>query len=105
MCVFVCGEKGLGLVLLFLSYQTVDEELSRPTNGFQWLPCVFGINVIDLSLQLQDLFSLDGDVCGLTLDTAVTWSPLHASQLSEFSRFCNDALFPIRVRPPYPGSS
>lgn len=40
-----------------------------PTNGFQRLPCVFGINVIDLSLQLEDLFSLDGDISGLTLDT------------------------------------
>lgn len=38
------------------------------TNGFQRLPCVFGINVIDLSLQLQDLFSLDSDISGLTLD-------------------------------------
>lgn len=44
-------------------------ELDKPTNGFQRLPCVFGIDVIDLSLQLQDLLSLDGDVCGLTLDT------------------------------------
>lgn len=47
----------------------MDDELSRPTNGFQWLPCVFGVDVVDLSLQLQDLLSLDGDVCGLTLNT------------------------------------
>lgn len=30
---------------------------------------MFGVDVVDLSLQLQDLFSLDGDVCGLTLET------------------------------------
>lgn len=40
-----------------------------PTDGFQQLPCVFGINVVDLSLQLQDLFRLDGDIGGLALDT------------------------------------
>lgn len=40
-----------------------------PTDGFQLLPCVFGINVVDLSLQLEDLFRLDGDISGLALDT------------------------------------
>lgn len=50
----------------------VDKQLRKPTNGFQWLPRVFGIDVIDLSLQFQDLLSLDGDICGLTLDTQHT---------------------------------
>lgn len=30
---------------------------------------MFGVDVVDLSLQLEDLFRLDGDVGGLTLDT------------------------------------
>lgn len=60
-----------------------ENELDKPTDGFQWLPCVFGIDVIDLSLQFQDLLSLDGDVCGLTLGTeahSVKASPLQAGQ-------------------------
>lgn len=27
-----------------------QNKLDKPTDGFQWLPCVFGIDVIDLSL-------------------------------------------------------
>lgn len=30
---------------------------------------MFGINVVDLSLQLEDLFRLNGDISGLALDT------------------------------------
>lgn len=39
------------------------------TYGFQLLSCMFGINIVDLSLQLENLFRLDGDISGLTLDT------------------------------------
>lgn len=35
------------------------------TDDGQWLPCVFGIEPIDLALQLQDFLGLDGDVGGL----------------------------------------
>lgn len=52
------------------------EELHMHTNCFQLLSCVFGINVVDLSLQLEDFFRLDGDISGLTLDTqqhSVNW--------------------------------
>lgn len=49
--------------------QIVDKQMRKPTNSFQRLPRVFGIDVIDLSLQFQDLLSLDGDICSLTLDT------------------------------------
>ncbi len=51
------------------TFASQTPQLFKPTNGFQRLPRVFGVDVIDLSLQLQDLLGLDGDVCGLTLDT------------------------------------
>lgn len=57
-----------------------------PTNGFQRLPCVFGVNVIDLSLQLEDLFSLDGDIGGLTLDTEQNTQSTHQRLLFLTSR-------------------
>lgn len=45
------------------------QERPMHTDGFQLLPCVFGVNVVDLPLQLEDLFCLDGNISGLTLDT------------------------------------
>lgn len=41
----------------------------EPTDGFQRLPRVLSVDVVDLSLQLEDLLGLDGDVCGLALET------------------------------------
>lgn len=47
----------------------MKDEAVEPTDGGQQLPRVFGIEAIDLSLQLHDLLGLDGDVRGLTLIT------------------------------------
>ena len=46
------------------------EREQEVTDGLQQLARVFGVDLVDLFLQLQDLLSLDGDVCGLTLNTS-----------------------------------
>lgn len=68
-----------------------------PTNGFQQLPCVFGINVIDLSLQLEDLFSLDGDISGLTLDTEQNTQSTHQRLFSDIADIITTCTLDIRL--------
>lgn len=76
---------------------------------------MFGIDVIDLSLQFQDLLSLDGDVCGLTLDTqchSVKQCPLQAGNVCVLNfqtwarpaRLFSDQSSKDPSGPPYPGA-
>lgn len=45
---------------------------------------MFGVDAVDLSLQLQDLLGLDGDVCGLTLDTQRSHALFQFSEMITF---------------------
>lgn len=65
------------------------EKLGQRTDGFQRLPRVFCVDGVDLSLQLEDLLGLDGDVCGLTLEYQYNIFKLTSStmQLFTLSRF------------------
>ena len=86
------------------------KHLGNPTNGLQRLPCVFGVDVIDLSLQLQDLLRLNGDVCGLTLDTQHTVN-ISTTSLCQLLDIVITPMLDFRSsleelgRPTYPGSS
>lgn len=63
------GRDNISLITQYKTHHCYNNNNERCVIAYklQFLPCVFGIDVVDLSFQFENLLCLDGNICCLPL--------------------------------------